>query len=116
MSRRDHCAVGLPAHAGQDDVALIQGAAQLAEQPRACLEPVSLDGAQRHAERPRRVFLAVSSKKTTLDHIGQPRHLFGQPLHRLVERQHALVRIDGQVGDVRQSEVLAAATPLFRKP
>jgi hypothetical protein len=91
-------------------------AAQLAKQPSPRFEPIALYRAQRHAQRARRVFLAVAAEETALDHIGETRVFVCQPHHRLVQRQQTLIGFDREIGDIRQRDMLTAAPALISDP
>jgi len=77
-----------------------RSASELAEQPRAGFEPIALHGAQRDAERLRRLLLAEPAEEAALDDLREAWQLLGQTLQCGVERQQALVGLHCEIFSV----------------
>ena len=88
-------------------------AGQLAIQPRAGLEPVSLHRAQRHAQDAGRVLLAITAEEAAFDHLCQAWHFGGEPLHGFIQRQQALIGLHRQIYGVRERQMKCTPATLL---
>ena len=86
--------------AGRQEDALGSGArgrgvaAELAEQPGARLQPLSLRRAQRDAECRRGFLFAVAGEEAALDDVGQPGGDLREALQRVIELDQTFVAVD----------------------